>query len=340
MLEILTPHDESLMPLVMGSPCRVPDYAYPNWGLVYTTESAALRAYLAEWSAGNQEQLALVSKAIELAGFGDYPELLRKATARVISTLLEQAQKSSALKILDLGSGPGKSAEAVYETLPADLKDKSEFTLLDPSTDSLKAAEELMRRKGIKHRIVHGMDSDVLGQIEPGSFDFVTAVASIHHHARIPFDIYRNVLKPGGSLVIADWHHTIWEHPYTAWRFLTNFNWPKREEGLEHWFRVYPQAYDVPELPDNLDDRIAMEQITKFWLAYKKIADEANLGPNAIWPLEGHRPVSQYIKGMQEAGLFPDMPHQLLPDSTLLMITVGHKPKKPITSVRCSIIWN
>lgn len=338
MPEILTPHDESLMPLILGSPYRVPDYAYPNWGLQYIDESNANQAYQAEWAVGDEEQLALVSRATILAGFGDYPELLRRTTASVVSNLVEQVKISSTLQILDLGSGPGKSAEAVYEALPADVRGKSEITLLDPSADSLQTAEELMERKGIKHRIVHCIDSNMLGQIEPGSVDFITAVASIHHHARIPFDIYSDVLKPGGFLVIADWHHSLWEHPYSVYRFLTNFNWPKREEGLEHWLKIYPQAYDIPELSDKMEDRVAVEEITRFWLAYKKIADEASLDHNAIWPLEGHRPVSQYIKGMQEAGLLTDVPHQLLPDSTLLMITVGNKVKERITSVRCSII--
>lgn len=337
MLEILTPHDESLMPLMMGSPCRVPDYAYFNWGLVYTDESPALRAYSAEWSSGNQEQLALVSKATKLAGFGDYPELLRRQTAKAVSELIKYRNSSNPVNILDLGAGPGKSAEAVYQSLPAEIRRNTQITLLDPSADSLQAAKQLMRKGGINYQIVHCVDSDMLDYVKPASVDIITAVASIHHHARIPFEIYGEVLKPGGSLVIADWHHTMWEHPYTVWRFLTNFNWPKRKEGLEHWLEIYPEAYNIPELSDKFEDRIAMEQITRFWLAYKKIADEANLGPNAIWSLEGHRPVSQYIQGMQEAGLSTETPHQILADSTLLMLTVGHKPKKTITSVKCSI---
>lgn len=336
MSERLTPHKESLMPLVMGSPLRIPDYAYPCWGLEYIDESKANQAYQAEWAGGNAQQLALVSKATELAGFGDYPELLQRQTAKVVTGLVQY--RNSTVQILDLGAGPGKSAKAIYTTLPPDVRERTEITLLDPSADSLQAAEELMKKEGIKHSIVHGMDSDMLGQLKPESFDFVTAVAAIHHHARIPFQLYATVLKPGGSLVVADWHHSLWEHPYSVYRFLTSFNWPKREEGLEHWFQVYPQAFNTPELSDQLEDRLAVEQITRFWLAYKKIADKADLGPNAIWPLEGHRPVSRYVQGMQEAGLYTAAPHQLLPDSTLLMITVGRKPRKRITSVRCSII--
>lgn len=336
MPEVLTPHNESLMPITMGSPYRVPDYAYPNWGLQYRGETKANKTYQAEWSIGDAKQLMLVSMATMAAGFDDYPELLRRATARVVSALVEQGNHFSSLHILDLGAGPGKSAVAIYEALPERVREKTEITLLDPSASSLQTAEELMRTRGIKHKIVCGIDSEVSDQIQPGSVDIVTAVASIHHHARIPFGLYERVLKPGGSLVIADWHHDIWEHPGRVLKFLERFNWPQKEAGLANWKAVYPQA--IKDADNNLQltpaELMAREQITRFWLAYKNVVGKTN----PIWPLEGHRPVSRYITGMQEAGLYTGAPQQLLPDSTLLMVTVGHKPKKHITTVRCGII--
>ena len=46
-------HDERLMPVRMGTPYRVPYYAYPNWGLEYRDESLADQAYREEWAEGN-----------------------------------------------------------------------------------------------------------------------------------------------------------------------------------------------------------------------------------------------------------------------------------------------
>ncbi len=328
MPEILTPHDESLMPLIMGSPYRVPDYAYLNWGLGnYIDESNADKAYQAEWAAGNAGQLALVSMATELAGFGDYPELLRRTTAIAVSNLVNQMGSSHSLHILDLGAGPGKSAEAVYQALSAEIRGKTELTLLDPSVNSLQTAEELMKRNGIKYRIVPSMDNDMLNQIEPGSVDIITAVASIHHHARIPFETYREVLKPGGFLVIADWHHSLWEHPHRVLEFFKGFQWPNKEKGLQNWIEVYRQAQVTAEPIDNLDDLQAIKQITAFWHRYRQILERKDVKDNNIWPLEGHRPVAIYLENLRSAEFMADSPQQLLPDSSLLMLTVAQKEK-------------
>src|SRR3989337_2146575 len=78
-------HDEALMPFTMGSPYRVADYAYPAWGLgEYKDERLADAAYQAEWAAGNAEQSGLVERAVNEAGLGEFPELLRQNAAPVV----------------------------------------------------------------------------------------------------------------------------------------------------------------------------------------------------------------------------------------------------------------
>ena len=61
---------------------------------------------------------------------------------------------------------------------------------------------------------------------------------------------------------------------------------------------------------------------------------------NALYPLEGHRPVIRYIMAMQETeletatpdigrlvsmGIIESNPHQILEDSSLLQLTVAQK---------------
>lgn len=328
-------HNEALMPMTLGSPFRVPHYAYSNWGLVYGSEEQADAAYKAEWEAGNAGQLGLVSKATIEAGFGDFPDLLRKETAKIVASLLQNRPADQPITILDIGAGPGSSALEIYKSLPDRFKLVTTIILLDPSAGALKTGEELMKQNEIKYKIVNGSDSDELPKMKKSSVDIVTGIASVHHHAKIPFDLYKNVLKIGGSAVFADWHQSIWEHPGSVYEFLKRFDWPKKEKGLKNFLEIYPEAKNAPPSPKSPEDRKAIEQITQFWLAYKRISDAANLGPNAIWPHEGHRPVKRYVEEMKNTGFSMDTldtrrvmmrnPYQILPGSSLLQLTVGQK---------------
>ncbi|MEZ4755129.1 MAG: hypothetical protein R3A13_12670 [Bdellovibrionota bacterium] len=49
--------------------------------------------------------------------------------------------------------------------------------------------------------------------LDEGSIDIAVGVASIHHHSKIPFDLYHEVLHPGGTAVFGDWHNSCWTHP-------------------------------------------------------------------------------------------------------------------------------
>ncbi|MBI2621351.1 MAG: methyltransferase domain-containing protein [Candidatus Levybacteria bacterium] len=333
-------HDESLMPVTMGTPYRVPDYAYPNWGLVYEGEEKATAAYRAEWAEGNKDQLGLVTRAIVEAGYGNFPALLRESAARAIRELV--TYRGESVKILDIGAGPGTSADEVYEALDSVTRSHTDMYLVDPSPDSLVDAKVRLEGKGRFNFFLQGSDSDMLPNIDSNTFDVVLGVASVHHHAKIPFEEYNRVLKPGGFLVLADWHQPLWEHPGSVFDFLEQIDWPRKEEGLDNWLRVYPKAVNMPPPPRNPADRQAIIEITEFWKAYQRISREANLGPNAIWPLEGHRPVARYVKAMKEAGFdleTPDIdrlirngvisrnPHQILPDSSLLQLSVAQKPR-------------
>ena len=198
-----------------------------------------------------------------------------------------------------------------------------------------------MAERGIEHQIRVGSDSEVLEDYPDETFDVLTGVASVHHHARIPFDEYLRVLREGGFAVFADWHNSMWRSPASVYHdFLLGMDWPRREEGLRDWLRAYPQAVEAPIPPAHSHDRQANADIAKFWQAYQRIQNEQAPGANAIWPLEGHRPVGQYAYAMRQAGfdletrgidriiregVISRNPHQILPDSSLLQLTIGQK---------------
>lgn len=320
-------HDESLMPIIMGSPFRVPDYAYLSYGLKFTNKESANKAYQAEWAAGNKDQVALVGQALAQAGFKNFNEILQRDTARTVSKITHCSLLEDTVTIADIGAGPGGSALAIIKALPEEIKQQTTMLLVDPSKESLASAGQLMENEGVKYELFTGMDIEVLKNWPDKSVDILTGVASVHHHAEIPFDEYTRVLKDGGSAVFADWHHDLWEHPARVLKFLGRFDWPQKEQGLADWIATYPEALNNPDANFTATpaELAAREQITRFWLAYKNITDGANLGRNAIWPLEGHRPVRWYIEGMRKAGLVTAPPYKLLPESGLLQISMGLK---------------
>ncbi|KPJ73679.1 hypothetical protein AMJ48_00545 [Parcubacteria bacterium DG_74_1] len=337
-------HNEALMPIQMGSPVRTPDYARRAWGLPTSIkEEEVVKFYSAEWEGGNEGQLAIVSKAAKKAGFGDNPALLRQKTAEVVRSIVRDYPIKGELLILDVGAGPGLSALTIWKELPTDIRPKSRFLLLDPSRASLEAAEKVMKENRVNYEVICDVDIHVGRHLKEGIVDILVGVASVHHHSAIPFDLYYRILTPGGIAVFADWHNSIWEHPWRVYRFLEAFDWPVKEAGLREWLESYGGVCVIE--PTDPADRQANEDITSFWLGYHQILKESetDLGPNSIWPLEGHRPVVRYveemkevgfsvgspgIKRMLEQGVITGNPHQLLPNSRLLMVTVGEKTKK------------
>ena len=334
-------HDESLLPMPMGSPARTPDYARSAWGLPpFIDEETVVKLYGAEWAEGNEWQLELVSQASKRGGFGDNAALLRQKTAEVVRVATEECPVGGELLILDVGAGPGVSALTVWQELSVAVQSRVRFLLLDPSRGSLESARKAMEKHGISHEIICDVDLNMGQHIAEGRVDILIGVAAIHHHSAIPFDLYCRMLKPGGIAVFADWHNSIWEDPARVYQFLEAFDWPRKKEGLKNWLEVYPQAGRPKGESYSPADRQANLDIIRFWQGYLEIIRERDVGPNAIWPLEGHRPVERYVEEMQKAGfvlesssikkilergILASNPHQLLPDSRLLMATVGEK---------------
>lgn len=339
-------------PITSGSAYRVPDSAYPNWGLVYTNEGPANHAYRTEWNVPGGDKLpALVGKASEREFKDDFALRIRSATAEAIADLvylwLEERKISARrpLHVIEIGAGAGDSAKIIHRALPDQVKDNIFFTLVDPSKTSLEHAEQKMRDSNIKAEIKVGSDIEVLPTIEAESAQLFVGVASIHHHARIPWEQYAGVLEKGGMAFFGDWHQRMWTHPGYVYSMLEQINLgDNRDHVLNDFITKFPQARRRPVLPYKAADRKAMRQIINFWVAMADISQEMELDGTPLWFLEGHRDVTEYIRRMNQAGLdtkSPDIkilhtgrtgnnlkknPFQVLPDSTLLMVSAGQKP--------------
>lgn len=124
------------------------------------------------------------------------------------------------------------------------------------------------------------------------------------------------------------------------YNYLKNeFEWPTKDTDLAEFCRVFPKALETipsvkgPEAEANL-------MIRRFWKGWEQIRREAvERGDfrleDDILMLEGHRPVVQYVREMQNAGFRVNTdylnitmvinPWPVIPTSGLLYVTVGQK---------------
>lgn len=339
-------HDESLMPMILCSPARTPEYGLQKWSIKWDTPEeykkvleAGEDQYAREWGFGTGKQKTIVAEASKRAGFGDNAQTVRDYAAKAVAYLAKH--RDGELVILDHGSGPGLSTRTIFNALDDNDKDRAHMILLDTSRDYKEDAAAAMQKLGASYTIVADTDMNILQHVQQDSVDIFTGVASLHHHPHIPFELFYQVLKKGGFLVSSDWHNSVWEEPYRVYKMLERFDWTKKEDGIRHFLETYPLAkIPVPE-PVSQYDCQANEDIIGFWFGYYSLLNEAgSLGNNEIWPLEGHRPVERYarqmsgvgfdldsaaIREMIESGAISANPHQIKPESRMLMLTIGQK---------------
>lgn len=334
-------HDESMFPVTLGSPLRVPMYAWSRWGIegdYNRLNDYAEAEYAREWRESKGKQHNLVETAANNAGIGECNPILRKSCADAVAKIVDMYR--GGVSLIDIGGGDGRSAAVIWDVLADEQRSRiKKIAVNDCSDDGLEVAMETLRKKGAPVEIIRGSDIEIPMNNHAGKYDIVTGVASIHHHARIPFDVYHALLRRGGFAVFADWHNSIWEDPYRVCQLLEKFPedaWPKgKEEGLKHFIDVYtPQSDAVRNeaVKNRQQEEQANDDISRFWLQATK--------DWPIWPLEGHRPVDYYADGMKYVGFnipskfpFPKRedeedslpnPFQIIPGTALLQRVVGN----------------
>jgi SAM-dependent methyltransferase len=242
--------------------------------------------------------------------------------------------------------GAGVSTVMIYKRLLEASEDIGRVfgTLLEPSAQRLEAACAelkklgLMAGKNYRPRVLK--DTDALFAADPDSQDIIVSVAQIHHHSYLdePMQALHAVTKPGGYIVITDWHNSMWEHPAMVYDFLRGFEWETKEKDLAEFARVFPEALQKTPAEASAKDSAANNMIRRFWRdGWAKVRAEA-IAAGTFQPeddiimLEGHRPVERYEEEMAKAGYqldagFTPNPLQILPDSGILNRIIGRKPR-------------
>jgi len=338
-------HDEELMPITLGHPLRCPSDDWHKYGMKWDTEAEFLYllgrgrdCYRDEWEKGDEGQIDVVKKASERAFEGkDNNQLLRDVTGKVVATYLSM-QTPAHYFVVEMGAGTGLSFETFYRSLPDDFKGSIHALLLDPSVNSLKAAEEKMKDFGVTYELAVDTQDNLPKHMEGRKANVIFQVGSIHHDPRIPFDKFSECAAATALFASGDWHPQTWQEPYYVYKMLETFDWPKKEEGLAH----YKKTYGVKETPFPQDpkDAKAIQDIYRFWQEYfKGLLEYGDPGKNSIWPHESHQDHRRYITSlenvgfsvndpylndvMQEAGV--GNPHFFYPDSSIIVNVAGIK---------------
>jgi len=131
-------------------------------------------------------------------------EVIRRMFAPVTEALIEEAGIRSGQRVLDVATGPGEPALSVAETVgPA-----GRVTGIDPIPDMVAGARRAAERLGIKNAEFEVAFADKL-PFANDSFDAaISRFGAMFFPA--PVDGVREmlrVIKPGGRLAFAAWHH-------------------------------------------------------------------------------------------------------------------------------------
>jgi hypothetical protein len=298
-------HDESLMPMMWGSPLRCPSEDWLKYRIRWVTpeEYKDLLAmgrgwYKKEWAKGDKGQVEIVAMASRKAfGGNDNNQILRDMTGKIAATYLS-TRKPREFLVVDIGAGSGLLFETLYHSLPRDFKGEIRTLLLDPAGDTLETARVRMEKLGVKYEIAEDTQDQLPKYMKGRKAHVLMQTGSIHHDPKIPFDLFYECTADGGILVSGDWHPQNWQEPFYVYKMLEKFDWPKKEQGLEN----FRKTYGVKETPFPADpeDMEAIFDIWNFWLAYYDgMKEYGDPGRNSVWPFEGHQDYRRYMRDME-----------------------------------------
>lgn len=329
-------------PLCLGSPLKVPSYAWSNWGIEWSDDAEyaellrmANVEYRREWDSSTEQRHREIATASEEAGLGDANQRLNQACRLILAK--EVARGRGRLNILDAGAGSGNTTLSILSALRTPSLPR--FVLIDPSELALQSAASRLREAGLTlgedFSTLVGTATETSPSLAVESFDVIVAVAAIHHHPDLvpPLRSLVRLLKPGGLVVFSDWHSSAWEHPSRVLTILEALNWPAKDDDLARFASLYPKAIEpAPERDGNMQR--ANSLIGEYWQSYarRRITSE----PQSC-VLDGQRPPARYLDAMTSVGLncdritgglpVPVNPMTLPPEHGLLAVTVGRKEK-------------
>jgi ubiquinone/menaquinone biosynthesis C-methylase UbiE len=116
------------------------------------------------------------------------------------------SRSAPAVKVLELGSGPGFLAEQVLTRCPS----VGEYTLLDFAAPMLEQSRMRLARHASRARLLQAdFKADTWASALDGPFDFVLSLQAVHElrHKRHAERLYRQILPiltPGGEVLVCD----------------------------------------------------------------------------------------------------------------------------------------
>jgi len=319
------------LPFQLGNPLKTPSTAWRNWRIYWESENEFRRLaamsetyYQNEWEDTSQMRLEAIATASCRAGLSDCNTALNTAVAEAVLRHVDTLP--SGFSMLDVGTGAGNAALAVLKRVDS-AKAIAQLHLVDPAKRSLNHAgarildSELVPKHGL---FLHATTDLHLPNLFPSpKFDLIVSSAALHHHGHLEPAIgaIAHCLKPGGLLVVGDWHNSMWTDPGRVYELLRSLSWSEKGGDLARFANRYPTT-PVAE-PDPLL-RMANEQISAFWRAYTGVRTAKPLSSQM---LEGHRPPADYTILARKSGLHTvEPPQPLFPDSALLCVHVARKP--------------
>jgi len=157
-----------------------------------------------------------VSK-IQDCDFHGHGDLIREEVSeRITEAVRGTADPSGGLKVLDVGTGYGKTAALLANV----INEKSKIWTIDPSSDVLENARNVLKEKGLEKRLefvqasaedLHAFDSEF--------FDIIVSVMVLHHIValRPALKEMERVLKSKkGRIILSDWSHEAHELPFES----------------------------------------------------------------------------------------------------------------------------
>jgi SAM-dependent methyltransferase len=283
-----------------------------------------------------------ISADAEKASGIDYPSLLNKIATAIVAEIVLNSVRPA--RIIEFGTGSGKSIDALRGAVLAggglSAWREVRLTLVEPSLELLRVTSRRLRSLGIQHLALPVFAHEVPG-FDQGGYDIVFGVASNHYpDPSISFRAARQLLLPGGFLVIGEWCHAVTEYPSRFRRILERLEYVGLRDDLDAFDNVFVLSTGGPPPQEEPRSQMANEQYIEF---YSKHLSRGI--PYLTHCLKGHCPLSKNLERLERVGfdlhsadierLLDGLaqggnPIALLPDSDLLACIVAQKPRSQV----------
>lgn len=302
------------LPFPLDTIERVSHIAYRNFGIDVNGHEARVReksanSFLREWYESDWRMHAIIADGINKTQFRDAMAAMNREIARIVFSILRIFKlKNGSIRVLDIGTGTGDTIrETIWNLRNSGLNEvlrNLHFTLNDIAVHELNnTATWVTTSFGIPVQIAEGSAESVLPDFE-NYFDLITS-NGVFHHFSFPHvhALTYNALKPGGVMLIGDYHTRMYETPALLAYYLEELG---ANKGALNSFRKYfgLNRLQHEEELGNLSpaEGIAIEHTIQYAQGLLALIRERRVRDVVIKPIEAHRSSVQMAAEMSDAG--------------------------------------